>query len=485
MSFGSKTKTTQNSTQTTAIDPQLKARQDQVWQQAQDAAQPYQPFTGQRFEGFNDDQNASFEAARRAAFAGRDTLGRAITGADALAGFTGQQVTPGQAQSFTADPSAAINAMRLGDNALGGPLTAQQASARDVNARSGASGYEQYLNPFTNEVVNTSLGDIERARQEAANATRSQAARAGAFGGSRAGVAESLTNRDFGNTAASTAAGLRQAGFNTALGFNRADQDRELLAAQSNQGADVQTGIANAGNALRAAEADRAQRLSLLQGDQSTDLAAQIRNRELGQDISKFNAGQLQTGDQFNRSLDLRGQEANQAAAQHAAALRLSATGQLGGFAGQQQAMGAQGADLLNRIGGQQQAFGQQQRDFDYQQFLEGQNRPYQNASFLGGILGNQNYGTTQTGNVNTTQQVQQGAGSAILGAGLTLGGAAIAPGGILNKPPSTGGDSLPGGNTAIPGQFPGRQIYNPQGGILDPNRPFGGNNPGLPRRFP
>lgn len=432
MGFGSSTKTTQKSTQSTQIDPQLAARQNQVWQQAQAAAQPYQPYTGQRFEGFNQDQQTSFEAARRAAGAGQDTLQSAIGGTQALAGFNGQTITPQQAQAYTAAGPTQINAMMLGQGTIGGALTPQQ-----VAARSGAAGYEQYMNPYTQQVVDTSLADIERARQEAASATRGQAAAAGAFGGSRSGVAEALTNRDFGNTAASTAANLRQAGFTTALGFNQADQNRELQAGIANQGAGLQAGAINQGNLL-----------ALQQGNQRTDLAAQQANQAANQAGAQFNAGQLQQGGQFNANLDLQGQQSNQAAAAQAAALRLGALGQLGGLAGQQQQMGAQGADLLSRIGGQQQAFGQAQRDFDYQQFQEAQNRPYQNASYLQGILGNQQYGTTQTGQSTSVQKQNQGVGSALLGAGLTVGGA------LLGGPPGAGAAGGAGGYQAP-------QIYN------------------------
>ena len=461
MSFGSSTKTTQNSTQSTAIDPQLKARQDQVWQQANAAAQPYSPYTGQRFEGMNADQQNSFEAARRAAGAGQDTLNTAIGGANTLAGFNGQQVAAQQAGAYTAANPSQINAQMLGQSAIGGALTPQQVAAQQVAARSGAAGYEQYMNPYTNEVVNTSLSDIERARQEAANATRAQAAAAGAFGGSRSGVAESLTNRDFGNTAASTAAQLRQAGFNTALQYNAGDQNRELQAGMANQGAGLQAGIANQGAGLQAGAINQGNLLALQQGNQRTDLAAQQSNQAANAQNAQFNAGQLQQGDQFNANLNLQGQQSNQAAAAQAAGIRLGANSQLGGFAGQQQSMGAAGADLLNRIGGQQQAFGQQQRDFDYQQFLEGQQRPYQNASYLQGILGNQQYGTTQTGQSTSTQKNSQGAGSAILGAGLTVAGSGLIPG--------------LGGAGAAPAPTFNAAPFNPQGGILDPNRPFGG----------
>lgn len=73
-----------------------------------------------------------------------------------------------------------------------------------------------YQNPYTDQVVNTGLNDIERSRQMAINDTGAAATAAGAFGGSRHGVAEALTNEGFGRQAAQFAGQQRQAGFNNA-----------------------------------------------------------------------------------------------------------------------------------------------------------------------------------------------------------------------------------------------------------------------------
>ena len=49
--------------------------------------------------------------------------------------------------------------------------------------------------------IDRSLGDLERSRQGAINAGQADATAAGAFGGSRHGVADSLTNREFADSA--------------------------------------------------------------------------------------------------------------------------------------------------------------------------------------------------------------------------------------------------------------------------------------------
>jgi len=80
----------------------------------------------------------------------------------------------------------------------------------------GAADIMEFYNPFEEQVVQGALGDIERSRQMQDVADRARAVQARAFGGSRQGVQEALTNEAALRTAATTASGLRSAGFNTA-----------------------------------------------------------------------------------------------------------------------------------------------------------------------------------------------------------------------------------------------------------------------------
>jgi len=115
----------------------------------------------------------------------------------------------------------------------GGGFNVNQAAAQGIQqAGMGASaemGYrpmavgapsqanlQQYTNPYESQVVDQSLGDIERSRLMAQNAGGAQASAANAFGGSRHGIAESETNRAFADQSARTASGLRQSGYQNA-----------------------------------------------------------------------------------------------------------------------------------------------------------------------------------------------------------------------------------------------------------------------------
>lgn len=114
---------------------------------------------------------------------------------------------------------AGAPAIDMGINAAGGMLNG-----------SAASGMANWQNPYTDQVVNSSLNDIERQRQMAIGSGQDAAIAARAYGGSRHGVADSLTNEAFGRTAADTAANLRNTGFNTAAQNAQQDSSRQLKA---------------------------------------------------------------------------------------------------------------------------------------------------------------------------------------------------------------------------------------------------------------
>jgi len=110
----------------------------------------------------------------------------------------GQNLYDSSAQGMQAAGAATQDAMNFNPGSLQGA---------DISA---------YQNPYTQQVVDQSLSDLERSRQMAINNTGAAATSAGAFGGSRHGVAEALTNEGFARQASQMSAGLNQAGFNNA-----------------------------------------------------------------------------------------------------------------------------------------------------------------------------------------------------------------------------------------------------------------------------
>jgi len=89
-----------------------------------------------------------------------------------------------------------------------------------------------FYNPFQQQVIDSTLSDMERARQGAVQQIGQQAGSARAFGGSRHGVAESLANQEFARNAGSTIANLRSQGFNTAANLMNQTNAQRMAAAQ-------------------------------------------------------------------------------------------------------------------------------------------------------------------------------------------------------------------------------------------------------------
>lgn len=108
---------------------------------------------------------------------------------------------------------------------------AYNAALAGTGAAAAGPNIGRFMNPYTNMVTGQTLQDLERQRQMAINTTGQQAQQAGAFGGSRQGVAEALTNEAFARQGAQTFGNLQQQGFNTALGAAQQQQQLGLQAA--------------------------------------------------------------------------------------------------------------------------------------------------------------------------------------------------------------------------------------------------------------
>ena len=243
-------------------------------------------------------------------FANRLNPTAAPTPAPTPAQMQPAQMQPAQPNNVFGQASGALtDAMGGARNTMG--FQGQQVGTQfgytpgSVGAQRAVGGIETYMNPYTQQVVDLAGQDIERQRQMAQNQLGAQASAAGAFGGSRQGVAEAMTNSEFARQMAETTAGLRQQGFNTALGASQQDVANQLQASLANQ-------------------------------------SARARANEFGQGMM------------------LDAQRANQSAEQQAAQLRFQGAGQLGGF-------GQAGFGMGQGIIGMQQDFGRQQQMMNQQ----------------------------------------------------------------------------------------------------------------------
>jgi hypothetical protein len=97
-----------------------------------------------------------------------------------------------------------------------------------------------YMNPYTSQVRANALADLESSRQAAIQQTGERAAAARAFGGSRQGVAESLTNLGFARQAGTLGTQLNESAFNNAMALQQADIARQQQVDLANQQAGLQ-----------------------------------------------------------------------------------------------------------------------------------------------------------------------------------------------------------------------------------------------------
>lgn len=140
----------------------------------------------------------------------------------------GGQVVNTQPNAMTVapmQPQPGFNVNRAASTGLQGAMGAtQQAIAAPLNV--GA-----YMNPYTQNVIDRTQSDIERQRQMAINNMGAAATRANAFGGSRQGVAEGVTNAEFGRMAGNLIAPMRADAFNRSLDAAMADRSQRVAAA--------------------------------------------------------------------------------------------------------------------------------------------------------------------------------------------------------------------------------------------------------------
>jgi hypothetical protein len=109
-----------------------------------------------------------------------------------------------------------------------------QTSANLFNQASAGPNIGQFMNPYTSEVIGRTGMDMARQAEMQRNTLGAQATQAGAFGGSRHGVAEGTMMGDFGRSFGDIAAQQRQQGFNTAL--NAAQNQQNIQSGLAGQG---------------------------------------------------------------------------------------------------------------------------------------------------------------------------------------------------------------------------------------------------------
>ena len=283
-------------------------------------------------------------------------------------------------------------------------------------------GIGAFMNQYEDAAVQQAIEDIARAGQIQRNELGAQAVGAGAFGGSREAVAQQELGRNILEQQGRTAAGMRQAGFESAA--QRAQQAFEAQQGRGQSAAQLrgQLGQAGAGTAMDAAEA--AGRLGLsaeqlaqtgaLQGGQLglsgqtnlADLLSQAAGLEMQgagaqADLSMGLAGLRGTGFEMAQNLGQSAFEDQMRRGQNASQIFGSLGQGLGSLAGQQTDIGVRQAALgeaaqqagqsdvnsLFNIGALEQGQMQSEYDVQRQADIEEAYEPFQRFAYMSDIF--------------------------------------------------------------------------------------------------
>jgi len=141
----------------------------------------------------------------------------------------------GLAQNNVGAGGGAVNAaIAAAQNAAGyAPMNVQGGSLHGVDMSA-------YLNPYLDEVAGDFLSGLDRSRAMAINTQAGDLTRQGAWGGSRHGVADSLTNEAYARQASEGLNNIYSTGFQNAQAQAQADLNRQMQAAMANQSAGLQ-----------------------------------------------------------------------------------------------------------------------------------------------------------------------------------------------------------------------------------------------------
>ena len=144
--------------------------------------------------------------------------------------FTGRQFVAGE------DPmqTQAINLASQGVGSYQPFLTAAQGAVSQQAGLTGPQAFQQFMSPFQQQVIDTTLSDFDRQASMGRQGIRDQAFTAGAFGGGREGVQMAEYNSNNLRNRASLLAGLQQQGFTQAnqLAQNAFQQQGNLASQQ-------------------------------------------------------------------------------------------------------------------------------------------------------------------------------------------------------------------------------------------------------------
>lgn len=167
-----------------------------------------------------------------------------------VAGFSPTQITGQQGILSAVNDPTGTNALKASQQTTGGLLDYQP---QQINpGQLSNTDLTPYMNPFQSQVIDASIGQNEHARNIAQVHDNQVATAGNAFGGSRQGVADSLTNEAYDRNNQINLADLNSANFSQARSGAQFDIGNRMAGDQFN----VNSGLTGANLRLNAANSN-------------------------------------------------------------------------------------------------------------------------------------------------------------------------------------------------------------------------------------
>ena len=418
------------------------------------AAEPYQAYGQQRIAGLDPAQEAAYNktlglesqyspllgqaqqniqgSAGSSLDASQPYLDTALsynpyTTAQPLLGEAGsllrQQVgdTSALAQPYFQQAGQLTNQGTQSAAGLATPYLQQAANLTQQGAQTGLGNIQDYMNPYTDQVVNR-IGELgaRNLKENLLPNIQDRAIQSGTFGGSRSGEAIGRALRDTQESTLAQQSAALQQGYTQAGSQLQADRARQLQAAQQQQG----IGQTTAG--LTAADYQR-----MLSGAQQQAAMGQAQAGLEGADLARYG----QAGAQIGALGQMQGQLAGQAGTQNLQvgqqvgtlsgqdfARQLQSGQALGALGQQTQQMGMQNISGLEAAGSTQQQQDQRSLDQAYQDFINQRDYGRGNTAYLNAAIRGLQVPTSTTTESNGPASVYQPSPLAQLGSTLATG---------------------------------------------------------------
>lgn len=336
---------------------------------------------------------------------------------------TGYTAAQAGSQGYDAAQAVAERAKSQGYNAERiagvGPIQEQSVAAGQLSG----TDLSAYLNPYEQNVISGLQSDALKSQQMASNQLGAQATQAGAFGGSRHGIAEGQMTADIQSNLANQIAGLRQSGFQNAQQMALSDIGNRMRADLANQQANLQAQTTTGQQSLQSQLANQAAANQAAQFGAGAANTAALQNAQLGTNVNLQNMSQMNQARQFGANAantaalqnmnamnqarqfgaqqQMTAQQLNQAAGLQANQQRLGAAGQMSNLGQQAFDIGRTNEQDLRAIQREKEATNQALIDAAKGQYAGYTGAPQNSLSMMAQALG-------LVPNANTTTNTKQ-----------------------------------------------------------------------------